>query len=126
MTPDPAGDAVDHFMRRMIGDSRWERLPAATRLQRRAEGHALLADLRSLRGATSPYDTDELRLPVLAGYGTESSPRHQRAVRELAAAAPNGELWAVEGSAHGVHLSHPGDLADMIRRTVERAAPPSR
>ncbi|MCU1351342.1 MAG: alpha/beta hydrolase fold protein, partial [Acidimicrobiales bacterium] len=41
MTPDPAGDAVDHFMRRMIGDSRWERLPAATRLQRRAEGHAL-------------------------------------------------------------------------------------
>ena len=33
----------------MIGDERWEGLPERTREQRRAEGPALLAELRSIR-----------------------------------------------------------------------------
>ena len=31
-------DAAERFMRRMIGDARWERLPSRTRAARRAEG----------------------------------------------------------------------------------------
>ena len=38
-------DAAERFMRRMIGDARWERLPSRTRLARRAEGAAMLAEL---------------------------------------------------------------------------------
>jgi pimeloyl-ACP methyl ester carboxylesterase len=38
------GDAAERFLRRMIGDEKWESLPARTRDERRAEGEALLPD----------------------------------------------------------------------------------
>ena len=41
--------AAERFMRRMVGEHIWDRLPPWTRAARRAEGGALLADLRSLR-----------------------------------------------------------------------------
>ncbi|MCU1455276.1 MAG: alpha/beta hydrolase fold protein [Acidimicrobiales bacterium] len=118
---DVAGDAAERFMRRMIGASRWERLPAGIRAQRRAEGSALLADLRSIRGATPAYDVAALVVPVLAGYGDASSERHRRAATELARAAADGELWVIEGASHGAHLSHPQAFADFVRRALERA-----
>jgi pimeloyl-ACP methyl ester carboxylesterase len=43
------GDAADAFLRRMLGDERWEGLPEATRRDRRREGPALVAELASLR-----------------------------------------------------------------------------
>jgi pimeloyl-ACP methyl ester carboxylesterase len=118
---DVAGDAAERFMRRMIGASRWERLPAGIRAQRRAEGPALLADLRSIRGATPAYDVAALVVPVLAGFGELSTERHQRTAKELSRAAPDGELWVIDGASHGAHLSHPQAFADFVRRALERA-----
>ncbi len=115
-----AGDAAERFMRRMIGDDRWNRLPPATRLARRVEGRALLADLRSLQRDGPPYDAGSLVPSVLAGYGTASAPHHQRASEELAKAVADGELMAVEGAEHGVHLSHPRDFAAFVRRAAAR------
>ena len=43
-------DAAERFMRRLVGDARWERLPPATREARRLEGPALVGEL----SATSP------------------------------------------------------------------------
>ena len=40
-----AEDAAESFMRRMIGDRRWERLPAATR------AHRSLSPIRATRAA---------------------------------------------------------------------------
>src|SRR4051812_13848450 len=42
-----AADAAERFLRRMIGDDKWESLPARTRDERRAEGEALLIELTS-------------------------------------------------------------------------------
>ena len=107
-------------MRRMVGDDRWEELPQRTRDQRRAEGPALVAELRSLRPpAPPPYDPSELEVPVVAAHGSESRPHHQQTARVLAESAPLGELHVVDGASHGVHLTHPGRGG---RPGAERAA----
>jgi pimeloyl-ACP methyl ester carboxylesterase len=115
-------DAAEGFMRRMIGDERWERLPARTRAARRAEGPALIADLRQIRdSANPPYDPAAISVPVVAAHGAESSPHHQQTARALAADVPGAELVVVDGARHGVHLTHPAALAGLARRALARA-----
>lgn len=114
--------AAERFMRRMIGDERWEGLPERTKAQRRAEGPALVAELRSIRPPSpAPYEPADVRVPVTAAHGTESAPHHQETARALAAAVPQGELRIVDGAGHGVHLSHPAAVAALVRRAIERA-----
>jgi pimeloyl-ACP methyl ester carboxylesterase len=114
--------AAERFMRRMIGDDRWDALPERTKAQRRAEGPALVSELTSIRPpAAAPYEAEQLTMPVIAAHGTESRPHHQETARTLAAAAPLGELVVVEGAGHGVHLTHPSALADLVRLALARA-----
>lgn len=108
-------ERAEWFMRRMVGDRIWERLPQATREQRRAEGHTLAAEIESL--ATGPlFDPTRIRVPVIVGRGGRSRPHQRRSARELADALPDGTLVEIPEAAHGVHLSHPGEVADLIRR----------
>lgn len=115
---DPA-DEAEAFMRRAIGDRFWERLPARTRAERRAEGGALRADVASL-GGTAPFAADQLEVPAVVGIGADTTWWHARAGRELADALVAGELRAVAGAGHGVHLSHPTATADLVREAVAR------
>jgi pimeloyl-ACP methyl ester carboxylesterase len=116
------GDAAESMLRRLIGDEMWERMPTSMREERRAEGPALLADLRSLRPpAPPPYTAAALRVPVLAARGSEGRPHHRRATEALARAAAQGELAVIEGAGHGAHLSHPAAFAALVRRAVVRA-----
>jgi pimeloyl-ACP methyl ester carboxylesterase len=118
------GDAAESMLRRLIGDDIWERMPASMREERRAEGPALLADLRSVRPpAPPPYTAAALAVPVLAAHGSEARPHHRRATNELARVAPRGELAVIEGAGHGAHLSHPAAFAALVRRAVELADP---
>lgn len=118
---DPAA-AAETFLRRMIGDERWAALPERTRAQRRSEGPALVADLRSIRTpATVPYVPAELRVPVIAAYGSVGAPHYQQAAKVLAEEAPQGELHVVEGAAHGAHLTHPEATAELILLALRRA-----
>jgi pimeloyl-ACP methyl ester carboxylesterase len=112
-------DAAEVFLRRMIGDRLWERLPAATRHERRAEGSCLVGELADLRRGV-PYDLDVLRalgIPVVVGYGTESAVHHRRAAVELAERA-GGEVVVIPGAGHGAHASHPDEFAALVRRAV--------
>jgi pimeloyl-ACP methyl ester carboxylesterase len=115
---DPAG-AAEMFMRRMIGDDSWERLPAATRESRRAEGAALVAELRALRFTGPVFDAASITVPVVCGYGSRSRPHHREGTQTLAASLARGELHCIEGSSHGAHLSHPGGFARLIRRALD-------
>jgi pimeloyl-ACP methyl ester carboxylesterase len=116
------GDAAESMLRRLIGDEMWDRMPAGMREERRAEGPALLADLRTMRAPSPPpYTASALRMPVLAARGSEARPHHRRATDELARSAPLGELAVIEGAGHGAHLSHPADFAALVRRAVKRA-----
>lgn len=112
--------AAERFMRRMIGDAQWERLPASSRATRRAEGAALVSDMRSIRGEPA-YDDADLTMPVVAGRGGLSSDHHSRAAAEIAESVPRGVLVTIEGARHGAHLTHPDAFADLVRRTVSLA-----
>jgi pimeloyl-ACP methyl ester carboxylesterase len=114
-------DAAERFMRRMVGDEIWERLPARTRQQRRAEGPALVAELRSLRTGAPPFDAAAITVPVILGHGSNSRPHHVKGTRWLAEQMPNAELEVVEGAGHGGHRSHPAAFAALIRTALARA-----
>lgn len=121
-------DRAEWFMRRMVGDRIWERLPSATRLQRRAEGHTLEAELRMLSGE-AVFDPSRVRIPVIIGRGGQSRVHHRRAARELALSLPRGQLAEIAGANHGAHLSHPGEVAELMLRVAaseERTAGPTK
>jgi pimeloyl-ACP methyl ester carboxylesterase len=111
--------AAEAFMRRMIGDSTWERLPAATRQQREAEGAALIAEMGALR-SDPPFAASTITIPVIVGYGSKAPTHHRRGTRLLADALPEAELVCVEGAHHGAHLSHPDNFALLVRRALAR------
>lgn len=117
--------AAEQFMRRVVGDERWEQLPERTQDQRRAEGAALLADVRSVHGVGAPYDPAGITQPVVAGHGSASPSRHVRAAQALATAAPDAELMVVEGGRHDTHNTHPEEFAQFVRRVVERVPRPA-
>ena len=114
------GDAAEAFLRRLVGDARWEALPERTRQVRRREGAALAAELASVRtSAVPPLDPGRLSGPVLVGRGSRSSAHLRRSAGELAAAVPGAELLEIEGADHGAHLTHPAEVARWARRAVD-------
>jgi pimeloyl-ACP methyl ester carboxylesterase len=122
--PDP-GDLAEAFLRRMIGDATWERLPASMRAQRRSEGATLLAETRSVRPPNPPpFDDAAITVPVVAAHGSETRPHHVRATELLARTAPRGELRVIEGAGHGAHLTHPQQFADLVGSALGRAGEP--
>lgn len=117
-------DVAERFMQLMVGGERWDMLPERTKQQRRDEGPALVEDLRAVRSLReAPYEAAELRFPVVVAHGTDSRPHHVEASRRLAADAPDAELHTVDGAGHGAHLSHPDQMAALVRRALERARP---
>jgi pimeloyl-ACP methyl ester carboxylesterase len=114
--------AAEQFLRRMIGDERWDGLSSKVRHARRAEGWALVGELRSMY-AGPPYDIGALPMPVIAGRGSASAPHHRRAVSELADRAERGELHEIDGAAHNAHVTHPEGFAALVRRALALTMP---
>ena len=114
-----AGDEAERFLRRMAGDDAWAALPPATRAARRAEGPALLVDLRSAREL--PFDPGAVTCPVVLGCGDGTGGSHRRAVDLLAALLPTAEVVVVPGAGHGAHLQQPTAMAALVRRGLDRA-----
>jgi pimeloyl-ACP methyl ester carboxylesterase len=113
-------ERAEWFMRRMVGDRIWDRLPSATRQQRRSEGHTLAAELRTLSSGP-PFDPELVRVPVLVGRGGRSRAHQRRSARELAASLPLGRMVEIAGASHGAHLTHPAEVAALVRRAAEPA-----
>ena len=113
-----AGDTAEAFLRSMIGDERWERLPLRTRTERRAEGPALLADVSAETSVTMPFDPARITIPTVIAYGSASLPQYRRAAELLVSVLPQSELHRVEGAQHGAPLSHADDVAELIRRAA--------
>jgi pimeloyl-ACP methyl ester carboxylesterase len=112
--------AAESFMRRIVGDQIWDRLPAHTKESRRAEGGALLADLGSLRGGPSPVDHQACVVPSVIGYGELSLSHQQEAARETATLLPAAELTELPGTGHGCLTGNPTGYAAMVRRVIAR------
>lgn len=115
---DPA-DAAERFLRRMIGDALWERLPEATRAARRAEGEVLVGELTDLRVA-APWHPEGITVPVIASYGELGSDHHKVGQRWLADTL-GCPLVEIPGARHNAHSTHPDALADLVARAFAAA-----
>ncbi len=111
---DRDGDAAEAFMRRLIGDARWEHMPSERRAARRREGRALVAELVDLRRA-APWRAETIDVPVLAMAGARSQDHHRRAAREVAALVPSADHVEIDGASHFGPNTHPDATAARIQ-----------
>lgn len=116
-----AADAAEAFLRRMIGDDRWERLPDGMRADRRSEGEALVGELSDLRAGNAPWTPEDLTVPVVVGHGERGASHHRRGTAWIAEQVPSAELVVIDGAPHGAHLSHSREFAELVERAVARA-----
>jgi pimeloyl-ACP methyl ester carboxylesterase len=115
------GDAAERFMRRLIGDERWESLPDKTRQTRRAEGAAMVHELRDLQ-ANPPWDDRRIHCPLVFGYGSDGQPHHADGMAHLHRVFPGSQLVVVDGARHDGPTSHSKSFAEAIVDPLAAAA----
>ena len=107
------GRAAEVFMRGLVGDAAWDRLPERTRDKRRAEGEAMLGELSDLR-RNRPWIASEITCPVMIGRGTNGRPHHQDGARQLHEQISGSQLVTLDGCRHDAPLSHPQLFTEQL------------
>jgi len=115
-------DSAERFLRRMIGDRRYERIPATTRTEMLKDGPALVTELTTIRRAPPPFDPIRVEVPVVVAYGSETVERHRRGAEWLAGSLPNAVLRVVEGAAHDGHRTHSEAIAALVLTAAGQAS----
>ena len=115
--------AAERFLRRMLGDRRWEELPERTRQARRGEGLAMVGELADLQRAR-PWNPEHITMPVVTAFGSLGAPHHRDGMR-FAANLLGCPLVELAGCRHDAPLSHP-DLVrtEVIDPLMRRVGPP--
>ena len=117
----PPDEAAERFMRRMIGDERWERLPSGTRAARRSEGVVMVSELVDI-GRHAPWDPARITVPAVAMRGSEGRPHHQASADHLGAVLADCPVVTIEGARHFGPNTHPDAVAAVVTELVTRAA----
>lgn len=116
-------EAAERFLRRMLGDQRWEELPERTKRARRAEGPAMVEELADVR-RNRPWAAEEIETPVITAYGALGAPHHREGMRHAATllGCPVVELAQCR---HDAPMSHPGLLrTDVIDPLLQMVGAP--
>lgn len=113
MSVDDPGDAAEAFMRRLVGDAVWDRLPASKQAERRAEGATMVSELADLRRAP-PWGADEITAPVLALCGEHARPHHRDAMGRLAEMLVHCRSEMVAGAGHAGPHTHADAVASSV------------
>ena len=109
---DPA-DAAERFMRRLLGDQLWESLPERTRATRRAEGPAMVGELRDLQ-ANRPWLAEEIRCPLVVSYGSEGAAHHRRGMQFVHDQVPGSSCVVLDGCRHDAPMSNSQLFASAV------------
>lgn len=80
-----------------------------------------LADLRR----SAPWRPERITVPVLAMHGEHGQEHHRRGTEVLAELLADVEIHTVAGARHFGPNTHPDDVADRVRRFVDRALSPA-
>jgi pimeloyl-ACP methyl ester carboxylesterase len=110
MSASDPGEAAEAFMRRLVGDAVWERLPASKQAERRAEGAAMVEELADLRRVV-PWTAAAVRVPVLAMFGEAGRPHHRTAMEFLAQSLADARSCMVPAAGHAGPHSHADEVA---------------
>lgn len=108
-----SADAAEAFMRRLVGDDKWERLPPSTREARRNEGAAMVGELADLRRAP-PWDGARLDCPVLALCGEHAHEQHRTGAQAMPGLVPGCRLVTIDGAAHFGPNTHADAVAAAL------------
>lgn len=113
-------EAGEAFMRRLVGDDKWERLPPSTRAARRAEGLAMLGELSDLR-LRPAWNGADVGCPVLAMGGEHARDHHRRSVGALPEMLRDTRVIEIEGAGHFGPNTHADAVTAAIVSFLERA-----
>ncbi len=121
MAVDDPGDAAEAFMRRLVGDAVWDRLPASKQADRRAEGAAMVSELADLR-RSPPWEADEITVPVLALCGEHARPHHRDAMGRLTEMLVDCRSEVVGGAGHAGPHTHADAVAAAVVNFISSSA----
>jgi len=105
-------DAAEQFMRRILGQRRWEALPERVKETRRAEGVALVAELSDLRD-NQPWRPENVTMPAITAYGTLASAHHSAGMT-YAAELLGCPVVVLPDCRHDAPFSHP----ELFRQAI--------
>jgi pimeloyl-ACP methyl ester carboxylesterase len=117
---DPA-DAAERFIRRLVGDERWARLPLTTREARRREGVAMVGELTDLRD-NAPWVGSAVTVPVISMHGSKGRAHHRASSAHLAEVLPDCQVVEIHGANHFGPNTHPAEVAGVIAGGFNRPA----
>ncbi len=109
--------AAEAFIRRMVGDAAWERLPPSKQDQRRAEGTAMVAELADLR-VDPPWVPDDIVVPLLTICGEHGRDHHRHGMRRVADLVADGRMVEVLGAGHPGPHTHADAVAAAFTQFV--------
>jgi len=114
---DPA-DAAEHFVKRMIGQERWQTLPASSRLNLRRQGVLMVHELNTQK--IQRYRVEEAEVPLILGVGDFSGEHAQKAATIFSEEAKRGRVVRLLGAKHDAPMSHPEQIAGLIGAAVRQ------
>jgi pimeloyl-ACP methyl ester carboxylesterase len=112
---DPEGAGV-----RNIFPRRYDSMSDDERSQLRREAAAFLAEERSVRTGTAPYDIADLAVPLV--FGSSGVDRFAAVADHLRRVVAEVETVIVPGGGHNPHRTAPEAFADLVRRGISLAA----
>jgi pimeloyl-ACP methyl ester carboxylesterase len=110
---------AESFLRRMIGDARWESLPEPTRIRRLEEGRTLRSELLTARAIDVP-NLDRITVPVIVAVGSGADAIRHRAASTLVASMSEASAVVLADAPHNLHTADP----ERFSALVERLNPP--
>lgn len=113
---DPAA-AAEHFVRRMIGEDRWQTLPASSRSKLRSQGVLMVHELNTQ--TKQRYSIEGVQIPLVFGVGDLSGDHAQKAAVIFSDEAHSGRVLGLHGAKHDAPMSHPEQVADLINDAVQ-------
>lgn len=113
--------AAENFLKRFIGERRWNELPEAIKARRRSEGQALVGELADIR-RQRPYRFSEILCPVISAVGSHAAEHMRRGAQLLADECSPRPLVVIDGAHHNAPVSHPERFAEEVVRPAVRMA----
>ncbi len=71
----------------------------------------------------APFAFEDVAVPVVVGYGTDTSEEHAYGARWLAERLPDASLHSIPGAGHFAPRTHPAEFAAFVRAVAASVVP---
>jgi pimeloyl-ACP methyl ester carboxylesterase len=115
--------AAEFFLRNVLGDESFERMPKTYRRRSMAAWRQIRADMTALARYRVRYSElrDELRCATVLLGGSQSAAFYRDTLEALQWAIPGAELIELRGAGHMMHVDAHRQFGDVLRRVGNRA-----